>query len=182
MKSITSILLVIAVARVSGAQQLHVAPSDAPSRIALADSAERGTRLTVSGRVIGADGRPVPAASIYAYQTDTNGEYVRGTSGGSDRPRLFAYLRTDAQGRYSFTTVKPGSYPNSRNPAHIHFEVTAPGLEDRNYEIVFENDPYLSAAFRSQAEVPFGGVEIVRARTVANGALEVTHDMRLKTR
>ena len=168
-------------AATSDAQQFHTAPANAPSRAALADSAEPGTRLTVSGRVLGSDGKPIAGTSIYAYQTDANGEYVRGANGGgSDRPRLFAYLRSDADGRYSFTTIKPGSYPNSRNPGHIHFEVSAPGRENRVYEIVFENDPHISEAFRAQARVPLGGVEIVTARTAARGSLEVAHDIRVK--
>jgi protocatechuate 3,4-dioxygenase beta subunit len=163
-------------------QDLHVAPSDASSRVTIAGSAEPGARLLVSGRVVDAKGRPVPNASIYAYQTDANGEYVPGQPGGSERPRLFGYLRSDPEGRYSLTTIKPGSYPNSRNPAHIHFEVSAPGFEDRYYEIVFDSDPFLSAQFRSQAEDPFGGVAIVTARKAGGGSLEVTHDMRLRSR
>jgi protocatechuate 3,4-dioxygenase beta subunit len=170
----------LAFAGASEAQQFHTAPANAPARAAIADSTERGSRLLVSGRVLGSDGKPIAGASIYAYQTDANGEYVVGASGGgSDRPRLFAYLRSDAQGRYSFTTIKPGSYPNSRNPGHIHFEIAAPGRENRVYEIVFENDPYLSDAFRAQARIPFSGVEIVTARS-ANGVLEVAHDIRVR--
>ena len=174
-------LACLTLASAGAAQQFHTAPANAPSRAPLADSTERGTRLMVSGRVLGSDGKPIAGASIYAYQTDANGEYVAGTNGGgSDRPRLFVYLRSDAEGRYSFTTIKPGSYPNSRNPGHVHFEVSAPGRENRVYEIVFEGDPYISDAFRAQARVPLGGVEIVTTRPGARGSLEVAHDIRVK--
>jgi protocatechuate 3,4-dioxygenase beta subunit len=54
-------------------------------------------------------------------------------------------LRSDAKGAWSFETVKPGSYPNSRNPLHIHFEVSAPGRATRIFEIVFEGDPFVTA-------------------------------------
>jgi len=40
----------------------------------------------------------------------------------------FAVTRTDAEGRYSFKTVKPAAYPAAPGrwrPAHIHFQVTA---------------------------------------------------------
>ena len=107
-------------------QDLKVAPPDAPSRVTIARAPEPGTSLTVSGRVVDPEGRPVAGVSIYAYQTDAKGEYIPGQSGGSDNPRLFGYMRSDAEGRYAFVTIKPGSYPNSRNPAHIHFEVVAP--------------------------------------------------------
>ncbi|MBC7894805.1 MAG: hypothetical protein H7066_05295 [Cytophagaceae bacterium] len=163
----------------AGAQAAHTAPADAPSRATLASAAEPGTRLTVSGRVLGEDGQALAGASIYVYQTDAKGEYIPGSSGGSDRPRLFAYLRSDAQGRYTFTTIRPGSYPNSRNPGHVHFEVSASGAASRVYEIVFEGDPFISTAFRDQARAPFGGVAIVTPRTTGT-ALAVDHDVRLR--
>ncbi len=100
----------------------HLAPVDAPARLTVAGANEPGIRLRVSGVVVGPDGQPLANASIYLYHTDAKGEYVPGQSGGSDRPRLFGYLRSDARGRYEFETIKPGSYPNSSNPAHIHFE------------------------------------------------------------
>lgn len=61
---------------------------------------------------------------------------------------------------YAFTTIRPGSYPNSRNPGYVHFEVSATGAAPRVYEIVFEGDPFISPAFREQARAPFGGVAI----------------------
>jgi protocatechuate 3,4-dioxygenase beta subunit len=184
MRPVVLLSLSVVGAGPAGAQALHVAPADAPARITIADSAEPGTRLVVAGRVLGADGRPIAGASIYAYQTDANGEYQPGRPGaaGSDQPRLFGYLRSDAQGAYRFATIKPGSYPNSRNPAHIHFEVTAPEHDGRNYEIVFEGDPYISPQFRAQAREPFGGVVVVTARPTADGGLEVTHDIHLRAR
>jgi protocatechuate 3,4-dioxygenase beta subunit len=160
-------------------QTAHEAPANAPSRITIVDSTEPGTRLTVSGRVLSADQRPVPGASIYVYHTDQKGEYVRGTTGGSDRPRLFGYLRSDAQGRYAFSTIRPGSYPNSRNPGHVHFEVVAPGHPKRIYEIVFAGDPFIPEQFREQARLPYGGVAIVETRTVGGG-LVVEHDIRVQ--
>lgn len=163
------------------AQRLHVAPADAKAQAILAPASEPGTRLVVSGRVLDEDGRPIGNASMYVYQTDARGEYIPGQSGGSDRPRLYAYLRTGADGRYSFTTIQPGSYPNSRNPAHIHFEISA-GERERVYEIVFAGDPHIDERFEAQARQPFGGVVIVRTESAAGGALRATHDVRVKER
>jgi protocatechuate 3,4-dioxygenase beta subunit len=67
----------------------------------------------------------------------------------SRNPRLNLFLRTDAKGAWSFDTVKPGSYPGTRNPAHIHFEVSAPGRAARIFEIVFEGDPFITDRMRS---------------------------------
>ncbi len=42
-----------------------------------------------------------------------------------------------------------GGPPNSRVPAHIHFEVSAPGRSPRIFEIVFEGDPFITDRMRS---------------------------------
>ena len=176
-----ALLLSLALAAADArAQSTHTAPADAPSRVTIAATGEPGTRLTVSGRVLGENGKALAGASIYVYHTDAKGEYIPGTNGGSDRPRLFAYLRSDAQGRYSFSTIRPGSYPNTRNPGHVHYEVSAQGAEARVYEIVFEGDTLIPQPFRDQARAPFGGVAIVTART-SGGTLVVDHDIRLRT-
>ena len=164
--------------------QVHEAPANSPARVVITSDGEPGTRLTVSGRVLGRDDRPLSGASIYVYQTDAKGEYIPGGTGasGSDRPRLFGYLRSDAKGEYSFSTIRPGSYPNSRNPGHIHFEVVADGHQTRIYEIVFEGDALIPQAFRDQAKSPYGGVAIVTIRAGRNGAQEVAHDVILRAR
>ena len=181
MRRLVLLLLTVSSATLA-AQGRHLAPPGAPARITIADSTEPGSRLIVEGRVLGPDGGPIPNASIYAYQTGSDGRYIPGGTGagGSDRPRLFGYLRSDAEGRYAFATIKPGSYPGSSNPAHIHFEVSAPNHDDRVYEIVFADDPYLSDRFRAQASEPFGGVAIVTARAAAGGPTRVTHDILLR--
>ena len=179
MKWIIVVTCALSAPGLAAAQAVHLSPATAPAQVSLVASAERGTPLSVSGRVVGSGGRAIAGASIYVYQTDANGEYVPGVTGGSDRPRLFGLLRSDAEGRYAFTTIKPGSYPNSRNPAHIHFEVSAPGHDDRIYEIVFEGDPFISERFRQQAGEPYGGVVIVALRPTSGGGLEVSHDIRL---
>lgn len=182
MKTHALLCLIVLGPCVAAAQDLKVAPPDAPARVTIAKAPEPGTPLSVSGRVLDPDGQPVPDVSIYAYQTDARGEYVPGQSGGSDRPRLFAFMRSDAQGRYAFLTIKPGSYPNSRNPGHIHFEVVAPDGRTRSYEIVFEGDPFISEQFKEMAREPFGNVAIVTARSAAGGSLEVVHDMGLRAK
>jgi protocatechuate 3,4-dioxygenase beta subunit len=163
--------------------QQHVAPPDAPSSASLSPAGEPGVRLVVHGTVRDESGRPIPNASIYVYQTDSAGEYVKGLrGGGSDRPRLFAYLRSDDAGNYRFTTIRPGSYPGTSNPGHIHFEIATSAGDTRIYEIVFANDPLIPEGFRAQARQPFGGVAIVEARPVANGTLDIAHDIRVPGR
>lgn len=131
------------------AAQVHEAPANAPSTGRLAPQGEPGERLTVSGVVVGPDGAPIGGASLYIYQTDREGYYGVKPASDSNNPRLKLLLRSDAKGAWSFDTIKPGSYPGSRNPAHIHFEVSAPGRANRFFEIVFEGDPFITDQMKS---------------------------------
>ena len=131
------------------AQSVHEAPANAPSAGRMAPAGEPGQPLTVSGAVVGPDGSAIAGASLYVYQTDHEGYYGVKPASDNRNPRLKLFLRSDAKGAWSFTTVKPGSYPNSRVPSHIHFEVSAPGRASRVFEIVFEGDPHLTDRMRT---------------------------------
>jgi protocatechuate 3,4-dioxygenase beta subunit len=52
-------------------------------------------------------------------------------------------LRTDGDGRYAFTTIKPGPYPTARGDMrapHIHFEIH--GAADRKVtQLFFPGEP-----------------------------------------
>ena len=148
-------MLVLLAAPVLARDPARVAPESAPSSAAVAPASEPGQRLEVKGVVYAADGRtPVARASIYVYQTDASGVYRPGDAMGNRDPRLMALLRTDAAGRYSFTTIRPGSYPGTRVPQHIHYEVAADGHGSRFFEIVFDDDPHVSDDIRRRAAQP----------------------------
>ena len=129
-------------------QSIHEAPANAPSTARLTPPNEPGDRLTVSGVVVGADGAPIRGASLYVFQTDHEGYYGVKPATDNRNPRLKAFLRSDAKGAWSFETIRPGSYPGSNVPAHIHFEVSAPGFAPKIFEIVFEGDPFVTAGMR----------------------------------
>ena len=113
--------------------------------------------------VVAPDGSPIGGASLYVYQTDHEGYYGVKPASDNRNPRLKLFLRSDAQGRWAFDTVKPGSYPNSRVPPHIHFEVAAKGRGSQIFEIVFEGDPFVTAEMRSNPAFS--------VRPIAHGAL-----------
>jgi protocatechuate 3,4-dioxygenase beta subunit len=139
----------LALASVSAAaQSVHEAPAGAPSTGRVAPQGEPGQALSVSGLVVGPDGGPIGNASLYIYQTDHEGYYGVKPASDNRNPRLKLFLRSDARGAWSFDTIKPGSYPNSRVPPHIHFEVSAPGRAPKIFEIVFEGDPLVTEEMR----------------------------------
>ena len=131
------------------AQAVHEAPAGAPAAGRLGPEGEPGQPLTISGVVVSADGSPVAGASLYVYQTDHEGYYGVKPASDNRNPRLKLFLRSDARGTWSFSTIKPGSYPDSRVPPHIHFEVSAPGRAPKVFEIVFEGDSFVTPAMRS---------------------------------
>jgi protocatechuate 3,4-dioxygenase beta subunit len=133
------------------AQAPQIAEKNAPSKIIIAAKEEPGARLIVTGQVFGPDGKsPLAGASVYVYHTDAKGLYTPETNDNRN-PRLRGYMRTDAQGRYEFSTIKPAPYPNNRIAAHIHYVVNATGHQERVFEIVFEGDPKIDERMRADA-------------------------------
>jgi protocatechuate 3,4-dioxygenase beta subunit len=161
----------------------RVAPNDAPSSADVAPPSESGERLEVNGIVYAADGlTPVTSASVYVYQTDARGYYRPDDALGNRNPRLMALLRTDGQGRYSYRTIRPGSYPGTRVPQHIHYEVTAAGHGTRIFEIVFDDDPFVSPQIRADAARPGSIYALQRVRREPRGIRRLTQDVVLPER
>ena len=135
-------------ASLSAAQTVHESPAAAPSTGRLTPQGEPGTPLRVSGLVVGPNGAPISGASLYVYQTDHEGYYGVKPASDNRNPRLKLFLRSDARGAWSFDTIRPGSYPDSRVPPHIHFELAAPGHASKIFEIVFEGDSFVTPEMR----------------------------------
>jgi catechol 1,2-dioxygenase len=139
------------------AQGTAPAAADAPSRLRLGPSAalrgsaraaaaaRRGQRLLVSGTVYAADcTTPLAGATLQVWQTDAEGVYGPGHGTANITCcYLQGTLRTDARGRYRFTTVKPGRYQGQTDPppAHIHFDVRHADAGGLMTELLFEGDP-----------------------------------------
>jgi protocatechuate 3,4-dioxygenase beta subunit len=108
----------------------------ATAKAVVAGPQEPGTRISVSGQVLQPDGKtPAAGVTMYVYHTDNTGRYappgVRGA-------RLQAWLKTDAQGRYEFTTIRPGMYPDGSEPAHIHYQFWGTVPHQWNEDLVFD--------------------------------------------
>jgi protocatechuate 3,4-dioxygenase beta subunit len=108
------------------AQQQRPASIGTTARIAPAS--EPGDPLVVRGRLLRIDGSPATDAIVFAYQTDKGGLYDK-RENGPHSWRLRGWVRTDSDGRFTFETIRPGSYPNSNNPPHVHFTAYLPNGE-----------------------------------------------------
>ncbi len=102
-----------------------------------------GEVIVVEGRVLGADGRPVPGAAVELWQANAFGRYAH-SADRSDVPldpnfQGYGAVRTDADGRYRFRTIRPGAYAGRTR--HLHFYATGPGFERIPMQMYFARDP-----------------------------------------
>jgi protocatechuate 3,4-dioxygenase beta subunit len=144
------------------------------------DGAPQGERIIVTGRILDEDGRPVSGALIELWQANAAGRYRH------DQDQHPAPLDpnftgagrtvTDAEGRYRFTTIKPGAYPwrnhhNAWRPRHIHFSLFGRNFTTRLVtQMYFQGDPLLGQdpIFQSVPD------ERARQRLIARFDLGVT--------
>ena len=111
----------------------------------------QGERIIVSGRVLDEGGRPIPDALVEVWQANAAGRYRHANDNhpAPIDPNFIGSGRalTDAEGKYSFVTVKPGAYPwrnhyNAWRPAHIHFSLFGTSFLSRLVtQMYFPNDP-----------------------------------------
>ncbi len=140
----------------------------------------QGQRITVSGRVLDEDGRPVPHTLVELWQANAGGRYrhVNDNHPAPLDPHFTGSGRTmtDADGRYRFVTIKPGAYPwrnhhNAWRPAHIHFSLFGPSFLSRLVtQMYFPNDP-LFAYDPMYQSIPD---ERARERLISAFSLELT--------
>jgi protocatechuate 3,4-dioxygenase, beta subunit len=110
-----------------------------------------GQRILVRGRVLDSDGRAVRDALIEVWQANAAGRYrhVLDEWAAPLDPNFtgLGRLLSDSEGRYEFTTIKPGAYPwgnhdNAWRPAHIHFSLFGRAFTQRLVtQMYFPDDP-----------------------------------------
>lgn len=136
---------------------------ESPQR-ALGDSIDlvgEAEPCVVSGRVLNADGAPLPHAQVDVWQCDEKGFYDVQQPGSQPPGNGRGLFRTDAEGGFRFRTVLPSHYPiptdgpvgrllnatrrHPYRPAHIHFIVQADGYVPLTTHIFVAGSPYLDS-------------------------------------
>lgn len=141
-------------------------PGTRAASVRLATKDEPGEPLRLSGVVTDTQGRPQAGIILYAHQTDAAGIYPR-TAPPHRHGRLRAWAQTDASGRYTFETVRPGAYPGGAEPQHIHMHVIEPGCALYYIDDVrFVDDPGLVGADRRRSDDARGGSGLVQPAKV----------------
>jgi protocatechuate 3,4-dioxygenase beta subunit len=143
----------------------------------LPDFNNPGSKLKLTGTIYEKDGRtPAVNVILYIYHTNQEGIYeTRGDETGWARRHGYirGWIKTDSDGKYTFYTLKPASYPGRSLPAHIHGTI----LEPNGYYYWidswhFKGDPLLKLEEESENSA-YGGSGIVELKK--EGDLLVAH-------
>jgi len=127
----------------------------------LPDFIEEGPKLKLIGTIYKKDGKtPAKDVILYIYHTNQSGVYpTKGDETGWAKRHgyLRGWIKTGGDGKYTFYTLKPGTYPSRSAPAHIHPVILEP---DGKYywieEYLFEGDPLLKET-ELPSRAPRGG-------------------------
>lgn len=139
----------------------------------LPDFHEPGPKLKVTGTIFRKDGKtPAKDVILYIYHTDQKGEYPKKgteTGWGKRHGYIRGWIKTNADGKYTFYTLRPAAYPGRQNPEHIHPIIKEPGVKEYWIdEYLFEDDPILSAHERDR-QPGRGGKGIIKTSKEENG-------------
>ena len=121
-----------------------------------------GDRMLVDASVTDAAGAPIAGAAVDVWHADGNGFYDSQKPGYRlDAPSMRARFVSGDDGRFTFRTIVPRSYPvptdgpvgellaaggrHAMRPAHIHFLLAAPGFETLVTHVFAAGDPYLGS-------------------------------------
>lgn len=137
-------------------------------------------QLKISGKVFKADGKtPAKDVIIYIYHTNRKGIYEQKgneTKWAKRHGFIRGWVKTGTDGRYTFFTFRPASYPDGSEPAHIHITIKEPHVNEYYLdEYLFEDDPLLTPDIRKKQQNR-GGSGIVKP-VFQNGMLTVERDI-----
>ena len=121
-----------------------------------------GEPMFVRSRVTGIDGKPIAGCKVDVWHADEDGFYdSQKPTYAAQGPSLRARFIPDQDGRFSFKTILPSSYPiptdgpvgeliraagrHAMRPAHVHFLVDAPGYEPLVTHVFVDGDKYLDS-------------------------------------
>lgn len=120
----------------------------------------KGEPAFYSGRVLDVDGRPLENALLDIWSGDGEGNYDMQIPG-ETQMKARGRIRTDAEGRYWFRSIRPTYYPvptdgpvgrmlrkmgrHPYRPGHIHMIVSAPGHLPVTTHLFVAGSPYLDS-------------------------------------
>ena len=138
-----------------------------------------GERVSIRGRVVDGNGKPVNDAAVEIWQANSHGRYAH-PEDKQDKPlekafRGYGRSLTDDDGAFRFNTIKPGRVPGpdgKLQAPHLTVTIFMRGLlKHLQTRIYFPDDP-ANAEDPILALVPAERRSTMIARRSADGALE----------
>lgn len=100
-----------------------------------------GERIRITGRIFDGQGNPMSDALVEVWQADAQGRYAHPADArGSNTPfKGFGRMATDAQGCFTFDTVKPGAIGDGQAP-HVTLILFTRGGQNHLYTRLYFGD------------------------------------------
>jgi protocatechuate 3,4-dioxygenase alpha subunit len=158
--------------------------TDAACDVLASDSTE-GTHIRIAGRVIDGDGAGVPDAVLEVWQANHHGRYNH-PSDERDLPldpgfTGYGRIATQDDGKFCFTTIKPGAVPFDRRRSqapHIAVAVLGRGLLNPLYTRIYFDDEPLTASDPILQRVPTERrATLIARRAASTSGPDVVYDI-----
>jgi protocatechuate 3,4-dioxygenase, alpha subunit len=139
-----------------------------------------GERVTIEGRVVDGDSKPVPDAMLEIWQANSQGKYAHPDDTQNKPSELnfqgFGRIPTDDDGKFRFTTIKPGPVPGpdgKLQAPHLAVSVFMRGLLRRLVtRIYFPDESENSQDYVLNLVEPERRGTLIAKKTASLGALE----------
>lgn len=118
------------------------------------DFASKSNKLKITGVIYESDGvTPARNILLFIHQADEDGNFELRRENKKRYVHHRGWVKTDADGRYTFYTFVPGSYIYGSELKQILPIIKEPGKTEQKIEtFVFDNDPLLKDSCRKKIE------------------------------
>src|SRR5690606_10902268 len=126
-------------------------------RDTLPEFLENEPKLKITGTVFKKDGKtPAEDVILYIYHTNRKGIYeTKGDEKGWGKPHGYirGWVKTGADGKYTFYSFRPAAYNSTNEPEHIHLTVKEPNQNEYYLDdYLFNDDPFLTTSKRQRLQ------------------------------
>ena len=144
------------------------------------DFESKSNKLKITGTIYLSDGKtPAKDVILYIEQPDENGDYELKTENNKRYVHHRGWIKTNADGQYTFYTFIPGQVLRYKELKHIHPVIKAPGQPEYDMDaLLFDNDPFLSKSCRTR--LAKRGIDTILKPIMKDNLLVATRDIVLQ--
>ena len=144
------------------------------------DFESKSNKLKITGTIYLSDGKtPAKDVILYIEQPDENGDYELKTENNKRYVHHRGWIKTNADGQYTFYTFIPGQVLRYKELKHIHPVIKAPGQPEYDMDaLLFDNDPFLSKSCRKR--LAKRGIDTILKPIMKDNLLVATRDIVLQ--